>query len=306
MHLSEYLSPETILVDASCTDKWDLLSQLVSRVTQSKLYQLQSDLSEETVRNAIFARERERSTGVGHGMAFSHARLADFYGLVLGVALPSKPVEFGSLDHAPVSAVLMILTPKDSPSLALRILSQLALLFSRPSARQALLEAKSPQGVYDVIAANEPSIDRPLLARDIMRQPLLHILPTTPLRDIARGMLQYRLDAVGVVESDNTLVGEITTDNVFRAGLPDFLLQLKSVSFIRKFDPFEHYFRNEAKAHASDVMSSSFSSVSEDATLLEVVFELAVQGRPKVYVTRDGKRTAVIDRVSVLDHVLNF
>jgi predicted transcriptional regulator len=88
--------------------------------------------------------------------------------------------------------------------------------------------------------------------------------------------------------------------------MPDFFGQLKTVSFISEFDPFERYFKAEAEATAEDVMSRDFAAMPETATLLEIVFELAVRRRPKVYVVRDGKRVGIIDRIRVLDRVLRL
>jgi len=114
------------------------------------------------------------------------------------------------------------------------------------------------------------------------------------------------LEAISVVDRDETLLGQITCDDLFCFGLPDFFGQLKSVSFIRDYDPFEKYFKGDALRQAKDVMSTDYAALPETGTLLEIVFELAIRRHPKVYVVRDGKRIGVIDRNRVLDKVINI
>lgn len=46
-------------------------------------------------------------------------------------------------------------------------------------------------------------------------------------------------------------------------------------------------------------MSSHYAALPEDATLLEVVFELSVRKHSKVYVLRDGILVGIIDRSTV-------
>ncbi|HQL95728.1 MAG TPA: CBS domain-containing protein, partial [Candidatus Hydrogenedentes bacterium] len=130
--------------------------------------------------------------------------------------------------------------------------------------------------------------------------------PETPLKEVTRIMNQHMLESVSVTDADGTLLGQITCDQLFKLGMPDFFTQLKSVSFIREFDPFEKYFQKETGALARDVMTADMATLPEEATLLEVVFELAVRRHPKIYVVRAGKRVGVIDRSLVLDRVINI
>ena len=148
--------------------------------------------------------------------------------------------------------------------------------------------------------------DGVLCARDIMREPLVRIYPETPLRDVTRMMLAHNLDAAGVVDHEDCLLGEITCDQLFLLGVPDFFRQLKSVSFISEFNPFERYFEQESNKTAGTVMSSRFCALPPQASVLEVVFEMAVHHHTKVHVVANGKRVGVIDRILVLDKILNL
>lgn len=155
-------------------------------------------------------------------------------------------------------------------------------------------------------AADLP-IDVPIRAQDIMRAPLMHVYRNTPIRDAARQMLAHRLEAVPVLNDANHVIGEITTDILFKFGLPDFFSQLKSVSFISEFDPFEKYFEREAHSTVGDLMQPAMAVMSPQATLLEIVFALAVRHAPKIYIVRDDDALiGVIDRIAVLDNVINL
>ncbi len=301
-----YIDETLVLPEATASDKWDLITLMVNAAIASEPLQAQKDtITRDLILDGVMEREHERGTGLGNGVAFPHARVPGLKGAVVAVALPATPVDFESIDDKPVSIAVLILVPEDQPQTALQIMSQFARLLSDPVEREALMGLKTVPGLCGFILRHVLEKDASVTARDIMRDPIAVVHPDTPLKEVTRIMNQYLMDTIAVTEKDNTLVGEITCDDLFKRGMPHFFTQLKSIAFIREFDPFEKYFADETKALARDVMSQDYATVSEDATLLEIVFELAVHHHPKVYVVRDGKRLGVIDRILVLDRVIN-
>ncbi|HEX71697.1 MAG TPA: CBS domain-containing protein [Candidatus Hydrogenedentes bacterium] len=295
-----------VLHQVAAADKWSLIAQMVDALAASAPLQAQQDrISRAMLLDAVKAREKERSTALGNGVAFPHARIPGLRRAVLCVALPQEPVDFDAPDGQPASVVVMILVPEDQPQIALQLMAQFARLLSDPVEREALMGLHTVSGLRGYISRRVLENDTPVTARDIMRAPVAVVHPDTPLKEVTRIMNERLLDTIMVVEDDGALAGEITCDNLFKLGMPHFFTQLKSIAFISEFDPFEKYFADESRALARDVMTHDFTPVPEDATLLEIVFELAVHQRPIVYVVRDGKCVGVIDRILVLDRVIS-
>ena len=96
-------------------------------------------------------------------------------------------------------------------------------------------------------------------------------------------------------------------DDLFKLGIPDFFSQLKSVGFIRYFDPFEEYFAVEIASKVSDVMNTEFKAFPETATLIEIVFAISVQKCPLIYIVGErNKLLGVIDRTLLLKRIINL
>jgi len=145
-----------------------------------------------------------------------------------------------------------------------------------------------------------------LTAADIMKSPFFKVHPGDPLPRITHNMAHFREPATAVVDEEGNMVGEITSDIVFQFGMPDFFKQLKSVSFVRNFNPLEKYFAVETDKVAADLMSQDYASVPPSGTLIEIIFQLTVKKRTKVYVVDQGKLVGVIGRMNVLDRAVNF
>ncbi len=172
--------------------------------------------------------------------------------------------------------------------------------------RDALLSESSPDWVHRMLEETFQGHELDLCAGDVMRAPYFFLTPDLPLGAVIRKMLRYNLEATGIVDEDRRLVGEISSDDLFRMGLPNFFNQLKNVAFVGDFDPFEKYFEKAGALRASDVMTPDVATVSEDTPILDVIFKLAVEKRWKVYVLEDGVLRGVIDRTRVLRTVLTL
>jgi len=306
MDLIHHISPGQILTRCRPKDKWDLMARMLDGIAASSDFRAHSHISRAAAWKGLVAREQQQSTGIGQGFALPHARLEGFKGLGLALAFLAEDLDFAALDGKPIRMACMVLTPTSDPTLALKIYSRVGGLLADPATAGFLLGAESPDEAYRFLSEKKLQLEVVLTCKDIMRPPYFKVQRDTRLPELTRLMLQHREEATAVVEPDDTIVGEITCDALFQYGLPDFFNQLKSVSFISRFDPFEKYFEVEGNAVARDVMTPSPPTLPESATLLELVFALTVQKRPKVYVARDGRLVGVIDRGTVLDRVVNF
>lgn len=305
MRLRDYINEDLVYLHAEAADKWAALQILLDGLFSRSPLKDNADGVNEAVRTAVLARERQHPTGLCDGLAFPHARVPGLETVAMACLTLKTPVDFGALDGRPADIVCLLVAPHEKPNLVLEIMAQLARLTQDAASWKAMLTAERPAEFLNVMErAASPSRIR-LLARDLMVQPTLDVSPEMPIRKVLELMRAQRREVVEVVEWDGRLVGEITADALLKIGLPDFFSRLKSVAFLREFDPLEKYFANEMGMLARDVMSTTFCAVNEDATLMEVVFELAVHHHAEVYVVRDGKRIGMVDRIGIVNWILS-
>lgn len=298
-----HLTPDTVLLKPKVSDRDTLVELMLERLAASHGLTHQAELSVDSIIESL--RERAPTTPfVEGGFACPHVRLEGFDGLALCFAVLDEPIQW-TPDTEPVDLVTMLVAPANRPTVCLQVLAQLARLAQDVEGRAYM---KSQTSATQLCGWLKPRLfeDVLVIAQDIMRLPLGTIEQDTRISDLTIRMAHYNLDAVGIQDSTGKLIGEITADRLFTQGMPAFFQQLKSVSFIAEFDPFEAYFEDSAPKLAKDVMTTDFSALPPTATLLEVVFELAVKKHPKVYVVdEDHILLGVIDRIRVIDRILN-
>lgn len=281
----------------------ELFSAIIRSLCTESFYKLNPKLTHEDILSSLIAREAQRSTAVGELIAFPHARLDYLAQPLFAVATLPVPVDF---DGQPVRIVCLILSPLLEPTVSLKVMAKMTRIFLDPTLKESVLAATQANDLFNLFEQCNPNIDKSICASDIMRAPRWSISPETTISTCSHLMSQHALDVVPVVDENGRIQGEVSTDELFRYGLPEFFSKLKSVSFIAEFDPFQKYFTDERNALVITCMNRAVQRVPMEYTIMEIVFDLAIKKYHCLYVIDDaGRWLGSIDRSTVLDNVIN-
>lgn len=153
MDLENQLLPECIHVGLEAEGREDVLREIARLAAQTSAA---SGLDAEAMYQALIDREVVASTGVGHGAAIPHARLAELDDFLLGVITLSEGVDFGAADGEAVRIAVFMLGPKDRPGQHLQLLSTVSRVLDSATVRSALLEAATIDEVREILLGAAP------------------------------------------------------------------------------------------------------------------------------------------------------
>jgi PTS system nitrogen regulatory IIA component len=108
MELSNILKPEAVKVLSAVSSKKRLF-QDIGELSET-VYALPSARTVE----ALMEREGLGPTGVGHGVALPHARLAELETVCGIFVLLEKPIDFGAVDRQPVDLAFALFAPEEA------------------------------------------------------------------------------------------------------------------------------------------------------------------------------------------------
>jgi len=106
--------------------------------------------------DALLARERLGSTGLGHGIAIPHGRIKGLREAAGAFVRTSAPIPFEAPDGNPVQLIFVLLVPEKATDLHLQILSELAQMFSDKEVRAQLAALPDARDVQRLISEWEP------------------------------------------------------------------------------------------------------------------------------------------------------
>lgn len=139
--ISRFLSHDDVVLDLDVPDKTRALEEAALLVAD------RHRINHAPVFRALWRREQSGSTGLGHGIAIPHARIAGISEPIVLLVRTKLPIKFGAPDREPVSVLFVILVPEDANEEHLRILATASELFSDPAFRDRLLAATEPAAV---------------------------------------------------------------------------------------------------------------------------------------------------------------
>lgn len=152
MKLGDLLSLSEIFTDVQAKDKGEALNLLVDLLITAGRLRLDQ---RKTVTDALLARERVASTGLGDGVALPHATVDGLDEVVAALAISPEGIPFESQDGLPASLLVLLLVPRKSFQVHIKTLSGVARLLHSGDMREALRNARTPQEVLDILQEEE-------------------------------------------------------------------------------------------------------------------------------------------------------
>jgi len=101
--------------------------------------------------DALAEREQAGSTGVGHGVAVPHARLAGLSRMRGVFVRLEKPVAFDAVDDQPVDLIFALFAHPNAGSEHLRALARVSRLLRQASLRQQLRKARTADAIHALL-----------------------------------------------------------------------------------------------------------------------------------------------------------
>ena len=150
MKITDLLKPQSILLNASPTNKADAIYTLGDLMDKGGNLSDKADYLE-----AVFAREESGSTGLGDGIATPHAKSAGVKEAGLAAMVVPNGVDFEALDGQPSRLFFMIAAPEGAADTHVEVLSKLATMVIDPDFKNALIQAATVDRFLKLITAKE-------------------------------------------------------------------------------------------------------------------------------------------------------
>lgn len=140
--IAKLLSSDDVVVGLDASSKKRVFEQA------GLLFENRHGIARSNVYDALFAREKMGSTGLGLGIAIPHGRIKGLKEVRGAFFRLASPVQFDAPDGQPVNLVFVLLVPEAASEHHLQLLSELAQMFSDKTFREKLAAAN------DAIAAH--------------------------------------------------------------------------------------------------------------------------------------------------------
>jgi mannitol/fructose-specific phosphotransferase system IIA component (Ntr-type)/transcriptional regulator with XRE-family HTH domain len=153
LYIWPFLRERLIFSVDGARDKEEFLRTAIDRIARRS-----EGVDGPSVIEAILARERITSTGIGEAIAVPHAYLPELKDMIVALAGVPEGLDFDSIDGRPVRLAIILAGPKSAENIHLKLLAKLAKLVSYGSFRRRLLATAEPGKVIEIFRSAEAGI----------------------------------------------------------------------------------------------------------------------------------------------------
>src|ERR1051326_5409376 len=145
MPLNDIGAPNAVLPALKVTSKKQAIQELSAKA--AKL----TGESERGIFETLLQRERLGSTGIGHGGAIPHGKVAKIKSIFGLFARLEKPIDFEALDGEPVDLVFLLLAPETAGADHLKALALIARLLRDSNIAKKLRNSRDASSLYAIL-----------------------------------------------------------------------------------------------------------------------------------------------------------
>lgn len=148
--LSEVLSPDSVKVPLSGTNREEVIKELIEILATKSVFD-----NKDEIYKSILERERIMTTGVGNSIAIPHCKHDSCRDFSLALGVTDEEIEFQAVDQKPVHIVFLLVGPNTSAGTHIKLLSRITRLLSQNEVREKLRNLKTAEEVHKLMLDEE-------------------------------------------------------------------------------------------------------------------------------------------------------
>lgn len=150
MRLSERFVDNGIIINSTCNTKQGIIGEMVDLLVQAFELKHRDQIFE-----AVMSREKQKSTGIGCGLAVPHAKVDYVDRMCMVAATVKDGLAFEALDNEPVYLLILIVSPGNTVGPHIKALSSVSRLMADANVRQELIKSQTPSDFLGVLRQAE-------------------------------------------------------------------------------------------------------------------------------------------------------
>lgn len=147
MEIGDIINPERIACNIDASSKKRALEKISDILACDEI----SNIGAQDVCESFIAREKLGSTGIGLGVAIPHGRIKNTDKTIAAFIQLHEGVDYDAEDNESVDLLFALLVPENATDDHLKILAELAEMFSNSQIRKKLRSAKNSSALFDLL-----------------------------------------------------------------------------------------------------------------------------------------------------------
>jgi len=147
MKITDFLREDFIIEELESSNKQEVLEEISRNIQKRK-----QRYHPTAMVKVLMEREKLGSTGIGDHIAIPHGKLNGLDDLIVTFGRSNRGIDFDAIDGKPVNLFFLLMAPEQSTGQHLKALARISRMLKDLHFRKSLMEAKSRDELYQIIA----------------------------------------------------------------------------------------------------------------------------------------------------------
>ena len=249
--------------------------------------------------------EREDSMAMPYdGLALPHARISGLRDLYIIIGVPAQPVMLKEDDLGATKLIVLSLISEDASASYLKALAAFARYLAKPGNIDLLASQKNGSALIAQLAADNVLINKTITAEDVMSScTVMHA--DDSLADALDVFNREGRQVLPVVDAEGKLVGQISSADIIKSFIPDYVFMMENLNFLSSFEIFENIFKTENRHKVSEYMHPAKMILTTGTPVIQFTIRLLRnEARSGFVVSKEGRLLGRVDINSIVHKVL--
>ncbi len=296
MQFNKYVSEDSIFLDQEFQNLREVLEFLSVKFSKDL------GLEKEKIFELLEERERLSPTWIGNGTLLPHNHSPEIKHVSIIFIRCKKPLVLE--DGNQVKYIFSILTSGANQDLYLGILQGIGKLIGKQSAE--LDACKKPAELLEILSISSNTMGAPLTAADLARY-WPRAKDTDTLSVAVDQMKRHSIYFLPVYSATTgKICGVLDLIDLLKAGFPDYVFRLNSLSMLKDFQPVDYFWKNEGNFKIGEYLRDYRPYMIKDTTTYPEIFFMMIKGNRRHLLVVDdaGEMIGVINPNEIINKML--
>lgn len=299
MLLADFLDARSIAFEQRILTREQVYLEIIQRICAQR-HQNTTKCGQPML-DAILEREQEAPMAYPTGIAIPHIRLEGLADTLIGMTFLQNPLDYNGIK---VHWVVLIFTDKSSSKVYLNIVAALLKLSQDEEAMNRLHGQTDGHGVIHWLRHEKIEVGTDLTIADIMVRNPVCVGPDDTLSQVDSLINEHNISLLPVIGPEGKYLGEVNILDILKVGVPDYLMLMGDLKFLKSYEPLENLFERENEILASDIMHKERKVLDPDDSIVEAVYHMIKEGRRYLCVVDKGRLVGVVTAMDIFRKVI--
>ncbi len=299
MLLADFLDARTIAFEQRVLAREQVYGDIIDRICQ--LHRQHAPNCGPPMLQAILDREQESPMAYPSGIAIPHIRVEGLSDTLMGMTFLQNPLNFNGIS---VNWVVLIFTDRSSSKIYLNIVAALLKLSQNQELMRQITSLADGHAVISVLRQHQVEVGRDVNIGDIMVSNPVCVGPDALLSELDSLINEHGVSMLPVVDAEQRYLGEVSILDVLKVGVPDYLMMMNDLAFLKSYEPLEQLFEQEGELRVGQIMRTGLKTLSSQASIVETAHHMILERKRTFSVVDKGRLVGVVTAMDIFRKVI--